>query len=186
MNQASLLDFLVECQQGKMSRSTKPGSMMMFKALVFMAKHAQLESLQSCLQMQAVKALGAHKPSEVKKKDAWPLPFDLVVKMESLVNDPGTAPWTVLLLGFFLVCIWASLREADARRSSTLQLSVDNTALRGVAWQSKSSKVGHAWGVRSLGFVGQPPSMGLGPQLASQAFGMAATTGPSWHPQRGD
>lgn len=148
-----------------MSRSTKPSTMLMFKAFVFMAKHAQIESLMSCLETQAVKALAAHKPSEVKKKEAWPLPFDLVVKMESLVNDPGTAPWTVLLPGFFLVCIWASLREADALCSSPSAIVVGQHCITWGSLAIKEQNGGTCLGLRSLGVLAQPASMGTGPTI---------------------
>ena len=59
----------------------------------------------------------------------------------------------VLILGFFLVLIWGSLRFSDAQRVDLRSLVYDGENLRGLSWRTKTTHRGQAFGVLAQGLM---------------------------------
>ena len=59
----------------------------------------------------------------------------------------------VLLLGSFLVLVWASLRFMDGQRVHLRSLSFDGSSLRGSCYQTKTSSHGQPFGLMCQGFL---------------------------------
>ena len=61
----------------------------------------------------------------------------------------------ILILGFFLVLIWGSLRFSDAQRINLRSLVYNGENLRGLSWRTKTTNRGQAFGVLAQGLLSQ-------------------------------
>ena len=69
-------------------------------------------------------------------------------------KDPSWGPEIICFGGALLACCNSSLRFSDAQHVDWSSLVVDNLALRGVSWRTKTSKTGWSAGFLCAGFFG--------------------------------
>ena len=168
---AFVADFLLEYAQGKKSRKTSPSTGEMLKALHFLSNMAEMAELHSALSANLVQSFRITK-AMTRSREAPPMRWELVVDLEAELLTRGNSMEKVLLQGFWLACIWGSLRFPDAMRCKPGELTLQDNVLRGFAWQTKATKKGFPWAVVCHGFLKNPPEQGWGAGVASCRTGM--------------
>ena len=133
----------------------------MIKALGFLAKQAEVKVLQEALETRVVQAFNAGQHMS-KRKEASPLPWHIVVDMERELLSPATPLWLKLLLGFWLVRTWGSLRCSDALRCYPRNLVHKDEVLMGECVAGQVHKARAPMGHVDPWFHYQPPEQRLG------------------------
>ena len=85
------------------------------------------------------------------RQEVPPLPLWLEFQWERRVLRSAAATYETMMLGSFLLIIYAGLRFADAQRLNGDSLVFNYQELRGLVWRSKTMLAGHPFGVQSSG-----------------------------------
>ena len=89
------------------------------------------------------------------RKEALPLPLAVVVGWERRVCCPSAPQEQKLLLGSFLLALHGGLRFGDLQRVRLNTLSLTPSALRGICWQTKTTRRGQPFAVHLHGLSGR-------------------------------
>ena len=130
------------------------------KALSFVARRTQAGSIIAALDDPSVRGYLKESEPTTERKEAAPFPLVAVVALERVFYMGNVPLGYQLLAGFFLACIWGSLRFSDAARTSPRSLSVEGWILRGTAWKTKVCSRGTPFGVIGAGLLGNFPEWG--------------------------
>ena len=147
-----LADILITVQLSKSSDSAGCSSTGTLKALRWWQKVAGIESWKHILFAQVIQSLLTIRiPRD--RSESVPIPLWCVVQWEKRVLTSACPEHMVLILGFFLVLIWGSLRFSDAQRVDLRSLVYDGENLRGLSWRTKTTHRGQAFGVLAQGLL---------------------------------
>eukprot|EP00435_Cladocopium_sp_Y103_P021603 s1980_g5.t1 len=112
-----------------------------------------LQSLSTLLASEIMSSFLKGSGDVGQRKEALPLPFAVLVAWERAITQDLVSNWTKLLLGGFLLAIWASLRFGDLQRCDVDSLNLANAILRGSCFQTKVTKQGQPFAVILAGFT---------------------------------
>ena len=117
----------------------------LLRGLRWLAKTALMQQLMDILNNYLMGSFlkGPGKPKD--RKEAVPVPFSVLVQWEMAILSEDTSDWLILLLGGFLLAVWASLRFADLQRTELSSLSLAQSALRGTCRLTKTTRSGQPW-----------------------------------------
>lgn len=141
---ANMVDFLHDCKEGNQQDRgiNKCTPALMIRALGWLAKHAQIQSVPELMCNPLIQALFGKPEGPRDHCEALPLPLSTLAAWEEKVRDPSTTPALRILLGGFLLTAHTSLRFADTRRIKHSSLSLARNGLRGICWATKTSPQG--------------------------------------------
>ena len=129
----------------------------LLRGLRWLAKTALMQQLMDILNNYLMGSFlkGPGKPKD--RKEAVPVPFSVLVQWEMAILSEDTSDWLILLLGGFLLAVWASLRFADLQRTELSSLSLAQSALRGTCRLMKRTRSGQPFGIFLPGFLAMNP-----------------------------
>ena len=81
------------------------------------------------------------------------MPLAVVVAWEQHICSPHCPPDRRILLGGLLLALHAGLRFGDLQRMKLSSLSLTSSSLRGICWQTKTSKRGQPFAVTLAGIT---------------------------------
>ena len=152
ISELQLADILITVQLSKSSDSAGCSSTGTLKALRWWQKVAGIESWKHILFTPVIQSfLTIRIPRD--RSESVPIPLWCVVQWEKRVLTSACPEHMVLILGFFLVLIWGSLRFSDAQRVDLRSLVYDGENLRGLSWRTKTTHRGQAFGVLAQGLM---------------------------------
>ena len=152
---AQLADFLYACEQGleedrEICRLDPKAAV---RALSWIARIAGLPSLWDILQDSLIVAFRSQKVAD--RREALPLPLAVVVAWERRVCEDDCPADMRILLGGFLLALHGGLRFGDLQRIRLSSLSLTSSSLRGVCWQTKTTRQGQPFAVTLTGISGR-------------------------------
>ena len=113
----------------------------MLKALSWLARIGQIESLASLLSNPLARAFASpQQPQE--RKEALPLPLAILASWERKVCAADCTHNLRITLGSFLLAAHTSMRFGDIQRIKIKEISLTQHALRGSCWATKTTKLG--------------------------------------------
>jgi hypothetical protein len=89
----------------------------------------------------------------VDTKESLPLPLFSILHWEKKILTSSTSPLLAIILGAFLFQVWTGLRWSDMQRITPSQLVFDYKDIRGIAWRTKTTTKGQAFGCLASGFM---------------------------------
>ena len=104
---------------------------------------------KSLLQASLIKAFLTQPTADL------PLPLAVVVEWERYICSPHCPQDLRLFLGGLLLALHGGLRFGDLQRIRLNSLSLTNSSLRGVCWQTKTTKRGQPFAVTLHGLSGR-------------------------------
>ena len=132
--------------------STGAGSISAIKAVRWMAKVAEIKCLQDIIYGSIISSyLKSKIPKE--RKEAVPLALYIVLQWERRILQTNCPVRDVILLGSFLVCLYASLRFSDLQRVKWSSIVFDYRTMRGSCWRTKTSASGQPFGLWGSGML---------------------------------
>ena len=149
-----MVDLLHDCKEGsQQDRGVhKCTSAVMIRAIGWLARHAQIQSLPALMSNPLIQAF--RKPEGPRdRREALPLPLSTIAAWEEKIREPSTTHAIKILLGAMLVTAHASLRFADMQRIKHSSLSLAGSGLRGNCWATKTSSTGQPWAVAPYGLT---------------------------------
>ena len=152
---AFLDDFLHACENSleEDREVCKIGPRPILKALSWLGRNADVSALQPLLQASLMKAFLTQPTAD--RKEALPLPMAVVVEWEEYLCSPHCPQDLRLFLGGLLLALHGGLRFGDLQRIRLNSLSLTSTSLRGVCWQTKTTKRGQIFAVTLHGLSGR-------------------------------
>ena len=152
---AFLADFLHACENSleEDREVCKIGPRPILKALSWLSRTAEVPALQPILQASLIRAFLTQPTTD--RKEALPLPLAVVVAWERYVCSPHCPQDLRLFLGGLLLALHGGLRFGDLQRIRLNSLSLTSTSLRGVCWQTKTTKRGQPFAVTLHGISGR-------------------------------
>ena len=108
------------------------------KGLSWVCRHAGLPHLLDCIHAPLVKAY-TKTINTVVRRESTPLLLSFVVAMERSIIAREVSPADILQRGALLVCVWASLRWADAQWAKPSCLQLHNKSLLGFSARTKTT-----------------------------------------------
>ena len=150
-----LADFLHACENSleEDREICKIGPRPILKALSWLGRNADVSALQHLLQASLIRAFLTQPTSD--RKEALPLPLAVVVEWEKYICSPHCPQDLRLFLGGLLLALHGGLRFGDLQRIRLNSLSLTSTSLRGVCWQTKTTKRGQPFAVTLHGLSGR-------------------------------
>ena len=152
---AQLADFLHACEQGLQEDREicrlDPKSAL--KALSWVSRNAGLSTLAAILQDSLIAAFRSQKVAD--RREALPLPLAVVVAWERRLCEADCPADLCILLGGFLLALHGGLRFGDLQRIRLTSLSLTSSSLRGVCWQTKTTRQGQPFAVTLTGLSGR-------------------------------
>ena len=121
------------------------------KAIRWVRRNLEVHCLEISYSLLISSFLKSKIPRE--RKEAVPLSLYVVMHFERRILMQDCTEAEVLLLGSFLVLVWASLRFMDGQRVHFCSLSFDGSSLRGSCYQTKTSSHGQPFGLMCQGFL---------------------------------
>ena len=125
-----------------------------WKGLSWVCRHAGLPHLLDCLQAPLVKSY-TKSINTVVRRESTPFLLRFVVALERSIIAREVSPAEILQRGALLVCIWASLRWADAQWVSPSCLQLHNKSLLGFSARTKTTRRSMPFGIFTDGFLGR-------------------------------
>ena len=125
-----------------------------WKGLSWVCRHAGLSHLMACIQAPMVKAY-TKTINNVVRRESTPLLLSFVVAMERSIIAREVSPAEILQRGALLVCVWASLRWADAQWVKPSCLQLHNKSLLGFSARTKTTRRSMPFGIFTDGFLGR-------------------------------
>ena len=150
LTEAQLADAIVVVSLGKRT-DCSAGSQLTIKAMRWIATHAGVTGLAAAWSPLVESFLKSRIPAELK--ESMPLTLFTVLQFERRLLMSSCPMTEVVILGSILLCVWSSLRFADAQRCSFGSMCFDGISLRGSCWRTKTSSRGQPWGVLASGFL---------------------------------
>ncbi|CAE7319787.1 unnamed protein product, partial [Symbiodinium microadriaticum] len=152
---AFLADFLHACENSleEDREVCKIGPRPILKALSWLGRHAEVPALQPLLQASLIRAFLTQPSTD--RKEALPLPMAVVVEWERYICSPHCPQDLRLFLGGLLLALHGGLRFGDLQRIRLNSLSLTSHSLRGVCWQTKTTKRGQPFAVTLHGISGR-------------------------------
>ena len=140
MDVAFLADFLHACENSleEDREVCKIGPRPILKALSWLSRIAEVPALQPIMQASLIRAFLTQPTTD--RKEALPLPMAVVVEWEKYICSPHCPQDLRLFLGGLLLALHGGLRFGDLQRIRLNSLSLTSTSLRGVCWQTKTTK----------------------------------------------
>lgn len=90
--------------------------------------------------------------AESERKEAMPLPLFVLQYWEKCIIESLQPVDTLIFIGAALLCFWSSLRFSDAQHVLWSKLMLDDQALRGLSFRTKTCRTGMAFGINLHGF----------------------------------
>ena len=151
LSEAQLADTLTVMQLSRTSDTDRDvcSGNFTIKALRWWHKIAGVKNLQICFSPLVDSFLKTKLSKD--RREAPPLPLWLVFQWERRILQSASTMYEIMMLGSFLVIIWAGLRFADAQRLNVDSLVFNFQELRGLVWRSKTMAAGHPFGVQASG-----------------------------------
>ena len=155
MDVAFLADFLHACENSleEDREVCQIGPRPILKALSWLSRIAEVPALQSIMQASLIRAFITQPTAD--RKEALPLPMAVVVQWERYICSPHCPQDLRLFLGGLLLALHGGLRFGDLQRIRLQSLSLTSTSLRGVCWQTKTTKRGQPFAVTLHGISGR-------------------------------
>ena len=152
---AFLADFLHACENSleEDREVCKIGPRPILKALSWLGRHAEVPALQPLMQAGLIRAFLTQPTTD--RKEALPLPMAVVVAWERYICSPHCPQDLRLFLGGLLLALHGGLRFGDLQRIRLNSLSLTSNSLRGVCWQTKTTKRGQPFAVTLHGISGR-------------------------------
>ncbi len=147
-----LADILITVQLTKSSDTAGCSSTGTLKALRWWQKVAGIDTWKPILFAPVIQSLLTIRICR-DRSESVPIPLWCIVQWEKRVLTSACPEPMVLMLGFFLVLIWGSLRFSDAQRVDLRSLVYDGENLRGLSWRTTTTHRGQAFGVLAQGFM---------------------------------
>ena len=144
-----LVDLLHACENSKLEdrSSVRIAPRPMLKALSWLARINQIESLASLLSNPLAKAFASpQRPQE--RKEALPLPLAILASWERKVCAADCAHNLRITLGAFLLAAHTSMRFGDMQRIKIKEISL-------TCWATKTTKLGQPWACTLFGLTGR-------------------------------
>ena len=113
----------------------------------------RVPALQPLLQASLIRAFLTQPTTD--RKEALPLPMAVVVEWERYICSPHCPQDLRLFLGGLLLALHGGLRFGDLQRIRLNSLSLTSHSLRGVCWQTKTTKRGQPFAVTLHGISGR-------------------------------
>ena len=150
-----LVDLLHACENSKLEdrSSVRIAPRPMLKALSWLARIGQIESLASLLSNPLANFASPQHPQE--RKEALPLPLAILASWERKVCAADCTHNLRITLGAFLLAAHTSMRFGDLRRIKIKEISLTQHALRGSCWATKTTKLGQPWACTLFGLTGR-------------------------------
>ena len=146
-----LSDILLTIHLAKSSDASGISCSSTIKALRWLHRVAEVPCLSRAYNSMVSSFMVSKIPRD--KKEAPPLPLYVVIQWERRILQSQSSVFEVLILGSFLFQLWSGLRFADMQRLTLASLVYDTMELRGLAWRSKTSVSGIAFGITASGFL---------------------------------
>ena len=155
MDVSFLADFLHACENSleEDREVCKIGPRPILKALSWLSRIAEVPALQSIMQASLIRAFLTQPTAD--RKEALPLPMAVVVQWERYICNPHCPQDLRLFLGGLLLALHGGLRFGDLQRIRLQSLSLTSASLRGVCWQTKTTKRGQPFAVTLHGISGR-------------------------------
>ena len=155
MDVAFLADFLHACENSleEDREVCKIGPRPILKALSWLSRIAEVPALQPIMQASLIRAFLTQPTTD--RKEALPLPMAVVVEWEKYLCSPHCPQDLRLFLGGLSLALHGGLRFGDLQRIRLNSLSLTSTSLRGVCWQTKTTKRGQPFAVTLHGISGR-------------------------------
>ena len=150
-----LADFLHACENSleEDREVCKIGPRPILKALSWLSRIAEVPALQPLMQASLIRAFLTQPTTD--RKEALPLPMAVVVEWEKYICSPHCPQDLRLFLGGLLLALHGGLRFSDLQRVRLNSLSLTSNSLRGVCWQTKTTKRGQPFAVTLHGISGR-------------------------------
>ena len=152
---AFLADFLHACENSleEDREVCKIGPRPILKALSWLSRIAEVPALQPLMQASLIRAFLTQPTTD--RREALPLPMAVVVEWERYICSPHCPQDLRLFLGGLLLALHGGLRFGDLQRVRLNSLSLTSNSLRGVCWQTKTTKRGQPFAVTLHGISGR-------------------------------
>ena len=151
LSDVGLSDLLLTIHLAKSSDASGISCSSTIKALRWLHRVAEVQCLACAYSSMVSSFMGSKIPKD--KKEAPPLPLYVVAQWERRMLQSQSTTFEMLILGAFLFQLWSGLRFADMQRLTLTSLVYDSSELRGMAWRSKTSVSGVAFGIVASGFL---------------------------------
>ena len=146
-----MADGLIAVRLARSSDGIYMNSATIIKALRWSVKQLGVDCFQCSFDGLISKFLADKIPRDVK--ESLPLPLYCFLHWERKILVSSTDPLLTVILGSFLLQAWTGLRWADLQRVSPINLIFDFDNLRGIAWRTKTTTKGQAFGCIASGFL---------------------------------
>ena len=123
------------------------------RCLRWLAKTAEIPRLAQLVSSELMGSFLRGSGKVVQLKEALPIPLAVVCAWECALGNDDISNWVKLLLGGFLLAVWASLRFGDLQRCDINSLNLAGSSLRGSCFQTKVTKRGQPFAVTVFGFT---------------------------------
>jgi len=172
-----MLDVLSSAKQDR--RKTAGGNRIksidsMIRGMKFVADHAGARNLVSILESSLIypearsfrSGVGYNSgitrilPRFTQRREVFAPALATIQAFERRILKAGTPAHEKIFLGNLVSMFWSSMRWADVQRTQPSTLIIDSRAMRGSAWQTKTSKRGQPFGASTYGFSSRPPDWG--------------------------
>jgi hypothetical protein len=159
-----MLDVLSSAKQDR--RKTAGGNRIksidsMIRGMKFVADHAGARNLVSILENRVIQSyLESDKVRFTQRREVFAPALATIQAFERRILKAGTPAHEKIFLGNLVSMFWSSMRWADVQRTQPSTLIIDSRAMRGSAWQTKTSKRGQPFGASTYGFSSRPPDWG--------------------------
>ena len=125
----------------------------LLQSLKWLAKTALMQNLSDLLQGALISNFCKGSGIPKDRREAVPLPFLVLARWEDTIVNPCTPKWIKLLLGGFLMAVWASLRYADLQRVDLQTLNLAPNTLRGLCRVTKTTRIGQPFAIIVAGLT---------------------------------
>ena len=146
-----MADGLIAVRLARSSDGILMNSATVIKALRWSVKQLGADCFQCAFDGLISKFLSDKIPRDIR--ESLPLPLHCFLHWKRKILMSSTNPLLIIILGSFLLQAWTGLRWADMQRVSPINLIFDFETLRGIAWRTKTTTKGQAFGCTFSGFL---------------------------------
>ena len=146
-----MADGLIAVRLARSSDGVYMNSATIIKALRWSVKQLGADCFQCAFDGLISKFLSDKIPRDVR--ESLPLPLYCFMQWERKILISSTDPFLIIILGSFLFQAWTGLRWADMQRVNPINLIFDFDTIRGIAWRTKTTTRGQAFGCVTSGFL---------------------------------
>ena len=146
-----LADALLAMRLARSSDGIYPHGSTILKSIRWSVRHLGADCFQCSFDSLLSKFLTDKKA--IDKKESLPLPLFSILHWEKKILTSSTSPLLIIILGAFLFQLWTGLRWSDMQRIAPQQMVFDYQDIRGIAWRTKTTTKGQAFGCLASGFM---------------------------------